>query len=203
MEGSIVQVIYPRGFGVLLRRDVEGHENIIFFCENCSRGKQRCSSKCYKYYVGHCLQHLSLVGSIGEENHRMVKWWNVVTKIKFEMAKWWNGVTTKWWNGEMVKLFLINSDMVKPRMNDSGASEWCMFGILVVRSLYYLLSIIRQEEWKKDVCDKTIQCCTLWCSVQPFLSLLWVLFPSPFYAGGTNGIRTGGSSFVCKKGGRV
>ena len=32
MEGSIVQVIYPQRFGVLLRRDVEGHENIILFC---------------------------------------------------------------------------------------------------------------------------------------------------------------------------
>ena len=100
----------------------------------------------------------------------------------------------------MVKVLLINGDMVKPRMNDGSASEWCMFDISVVRSSYYLLRIIIHKEWQKYVCNKTIQCYTLWFSGQPFPSLWWVLFPNPLYAGGTNGIRTGGAYFYAKRG---
>ena len=98
MEGSIVQGIYPQGFGVLLRKDFEGHENIIWLCEHCIRGKQGCSSRCEKYYYGHWLQHQSLGRVIGEEIHRVAQ--------------------------EAVNY--------KLRMNDGGASEWCMFDILLL-----------------------------------------------------------------------
>ena len=40
MEGSTVQVIYPRVFGVIPRRDVEGHEKIICFV-NIAAGANR------------------------------------------------------------------------------------------------------------------------------------------------------------------
>ena len=172
-----------------IRRDVEGYEKFLLICEQCSRGKQGCSIRCEKYYDGHWLQHHSLGGG-NQFNNRY-------------QPSWWNGVTKKWLNGKMWKSILLNGDIMKPRTNDDGASELCMFDISVVWISYYLLRKIRQQEWQKDVCDKTIQCCTLWCSSQPFPSLLWVIFPNPFNTGSMNEIRTSGASFLCKKGSRV
>ena len=142
-------------------------------------------------------------------------WWNGLNQFNNRYQYlWWYGKMVKsllirncemvWrLNGELVRSLTINGHMVKQRMNDGGAKKWCMFDISVVRSSYYLSRRINQQEWQKYFCDNTIQCFPLWWSGQPLPSLWWVLFPNPFYAGETNEIRTGGVSFLWKKGSRV